>query len=302
MGKNERHLEDNNKIYGSHADEAAGYEYKKRSAVRPAILAAAALIALAAVFAVSCTIKRDTFDQAALPSETNEAARTETPLKTSADTEHAEPPSVEEPRIVYSPSYEFVLGSVPQPGEVRISRTLSAAMEDESYKDCLFAVIVTGYPIEASEAYIREYEAALYSDPIYVEFMAEYETWEPTYELTEEEQALVDRGELRSTITWERFLELWKAEKPAESVAKLEEIMTRIDVWRSDHTGLYEDRERCAAEERARLDGAGYPITLNEYGKWCSKLTAEQIRNFPADPGWGYDITWANGRDGFISG
>ena len=301
MGKNERHLEDNNKIYGSHTDEAAGYEHKKQPALRFVALTAV-LIVLAAAFAMSRSIKRRTFNQTVLPAETNEAARTETPSETPSDTEHAEPQPTEGPRVVYAPSVELITGSVPKPGEARISRALSLAMEDESNKDCLFAVIVTGYPIEASAAYIREYEAALYSDPIYVEFMAEYETWEPTYELTEEEQALVDGGELRSTITWERFLELWKAEKPAESVAELDEIMNRIGVWRSNLTGLYEYRELCAAEERARLEGAGYTITLNEYGKWCSKLTAEQIRNFPADPGWGYDITWDNGRDRFING
>ena len=174
------------------------------------------------------------------------------------------------------------------------------AMDDETNANCLFAVKVLCRACDKEEAYIETENNRLFSDPVYLQFMEEFDEWEKTYELTEGERALVEKGASRREIAMERFREIWKRENSAELAEKLDELEAQMDDWRANLTGLREYLNVCFDEERARLEGLGYSIELNEYGQWCSKLTADQINAFPADPGWGYMILWASDGEGFV--
>lgn len=161
------------------------------------------------------------------------------------------------------------------------------------------ACLIIGIGAAMAAAVLTE-NNRLFSDPVYMQFMREFEQWEPTYELTETERRLEEKGVSRVDIAMDRFKEIWKRDNSEELAARLEEIEARMDDWRENLTGLREYLEVCRAEELARLIGLGYPIETNEFGQWCSKLTADQINAFPADPGWGYKILWASDGEGFV--
>ena len=271
-------------------DEAAEYRFKRNGTNALAWAAAACLM-----LGVGAAMAAALLNGAETPG--NETAQG---IETAKKTEQILPQPTEEQKVMYNSADEFICGSVLNKGDLIISEALRKAMTEETDTNCLFAVKILASACEKSEAYIENVRDRLFSDPVYMQFMREFEQWEPTYELTETERRLEEKGVSRVDIAMDRFKEIWKSEKSEELAAKLEELEARMDDWRANLTGLREYLEVCRAEELARLIGLGYPIETNEFGQWCSKLTADQINAFPADPGWGYEILWASDREGFV--
>lgn len=281
-------------------DEAAGYRFK-RNGTNALAWAAAACLMLGVGAAMAAALLPRHWEN---PAEQQTAEATETaeavPTNTATETEPAVPKPTEEPRVVYASNEEFMNGSVIKRGELSVSEALLKAMEDEDNAGCLFAVKIMCRACDKEDAFIEAGHDRLFSDPVYLQFLKDFDEWEKTYELTEGELALVEKGASRREIALERFKEIWKSNNSPELAAKLDELEAQMDDWRANMTGLREYLNGCFDEERSRLEGMGYSIALNEYGQWCCKLTAEQINSFPADPGWGYKILWASDGEGFV--